>query len=201
MLVPERIVHSRTHPTVEKPESSASPLPRSSLLSMGVVPNTRVKSKTDYIKEFLAFSSLNNFHVLSNTDNAPLKTKFTNLERILSDESDLRKWTRFIVENDRDDDFVPPAEPSSAESIDLKIDDFIDYLVEHRGFSEEDLQFLHDTNYNSDYDTIDEELTEIKATYAAAGMTDIFFRSGAVTVTATAIPTLVCVLALLVPFL
>ncbi|KAM9910761.1 hypothetical protein OXX69_004169 [Metschnikowia pulcherrima] len=173
--VPERIVHSRTNPTTASAEPSAAS--RSPLLLMGVVPDTRVKSKTDYIKEYLAFSSLSHFRILSTTDNAPLKTKFTNLERILSDDTDLREWMRFIVEDDRDEDFVPVEESPDAECIDLKIDDFIDYLVKHRGFCREDLQFLHDSNFDSDYDSIDEELTALKANYLARSSPDAFFRS------------------------
>ncbi|OBA20918.1 hypothetical protein METBIDRAFT_229507 [Metschnikowia bicuspidata var. bicuspidata NRRL YB-4993] len=165
--VPERIVHTRTNPTTAKNDNVGSTASASSLHLMGVVPETRVKLKTDYIKEFLAFLSLNSFRTLAEPEKAPLKTKFTNLERILSDDTDLRTWTRFIVEDDRDEDFTPPMESSGAESIDLHIDDFIDYLVEHRGFSANDLQFLHDNNFDSDYDGIDDVLTTIKSKSAA----------------------------------
>lgn len=179
--VPERLVHSRTNPASVVPENPSTGGSRSSLLLMGVVPDTKVKLKTDYIKEFLAFLSLNNFRALSVSENAPLKTKFTNLERILSDESDLRSWTRFIVEDDRDEDFTPVEETPGAESIDLKIDDFIEYLVQHRAFMAGDLQFLHDSDFDGDYDSIDEVLTEIKQSYLVNGAAEVYSRSNAAT--------------------
>lgn len=119
----------------------------------------RVVLPTAWIKEFLASKSYE-VSVQLTGDNLPLVSKFTNLERTMSNEHDLRSWTRYIVDHDREDPDIE-LEDEEEESVDLKIDEFILYLVENRGFKTEDLRFLHRQDLDYGYEQIEEELSII----------------------------------------
>lgn len=152
--VPSRVVHQPhgTESTSHGDDSPASP---------SGPPELEIKHKlpTAWIKEYLAYKSPEVSAMLVN-DNAPLTSKFTNLERTMSDEDDLRSWTRYIIDHDREDTTLG-TQPESQETIDLRIDEFIAFLVEQRGFRAQDLQFLHRQDLDYGYEQIEEELSKI----------------------------------------
>lgn len=112
-----------------------------------------------WIKEYLEFKS-HDVSVSLVTENRPLRSKFTNLERTMSNDEDLRSWTRYIIDHDRDE--IQASETNIEESsVDLKIDEFISYLIDHKGFKSEDLQFLHRPDLDYGYEQIEAELSRI----------------------------------------
>lgn len=167
--LPHNFVHAKATPIVGK-DVPAPHLDRAT--SLDIVPDLVFSLKVDYVKEFLALKSAS-FHTATDTvKTAPLSSKFTNLERTLSDEGNLRSWTRFIVDHDWEDFEITPDVPSEA-SVDLEIDEFITYLVTHRGFRSSDLQFLHRKDLDYGYDQITEELAKIKERYAEPKNIDV----------------------------
>lgn len=123
------------------------------------LPETKVRLPVAWIKEFLAFKSHDMSEMLSD-DNKPLTSKFRNLERTMSNDCDLRSWTRYIVNHDRDE-LDAKSENDSEQSVDLKIDEFIAFLVHHKGFRAQNLQFLHRQDLDYGYEQIEEELTKV----------------------------------------
>lgn len=112
-----------------------------------------------WIKEYLDFKC-NQAQLSLVEENKPLKSKFTNFERTMSDDEDLRSWTRYIIDHDRDETQTTKA-PIEEEMVDLKIDEFISFLVDYKGFNSEDLQFLHRPDLDYGYEQIETELSRI----------------------------------------
>lgn len=153
--LPSRVVH-QTH----KSESRLT-TDDESPAALGQLPELETKHTlpTAWIKEYLAFKSHEVSAMLVDS-NAPLTSKFTNLERTMSDEDDLRSWTKYIVAHDREE-LIREKEQTSQQTIDLRIDEFIAFLVEERGFKAQDLQFLHRQDLDYGYEQIEEELSRI----------------------------------------
>lgn len=163
--LPQRITHNRA--SVSSVAADVWP----NAMDVELSPESTVHLQTDWIKEFLAFRTLENIQN-AEPSNTPLNSKFTNLERTLLDDSDLRSWTRFIVDHNRDEMEMVP-EPPSAETVDLQVDEFIEYLVEHRGFQMEDLFFLRRVDLDYGYDEIEDELNTIRQREAEPRTIDI----------------------------
>lgn len=155
--LPARVVHSSVKPTtVDDKDMPESPLePPLELPEL----KTKMRLPVAWIKEFLTFKS-HDISISLLGDNQPLKSKFTNFERTMSDETDLRSWTRYIIDHDREELRQTEAQQSQ-DSVDLRIDEFISYLVQQRSFKKEDLQFLHRQDLDYGYEQIEEELTKV----------------------------------------
>ncbi|RKP29344.1 hypothetical protein METBISCDRAFT_28290 [Metschnikowia bicuspidata] len=149
--LPARIIHSA--------QNGLEPFGDDLAEAMSVpVTETKVKLPVPWFKEYMAYKS-HQASVLLMNENKPLSLKFTNLEKTMSNENDLRSWTRYIIDYDRDE--PEEAEDESEKSIDVTIDEFIAYLVEQKGFIKEDLQFLHRPDLDYGYEQVEEELSSI----------------------------------------
>lgn len=119
---------------------------------------------TPWIKEFLAFQS-HTVHAQSIKLAAlqPLRSTIINYGATLADENDLRAWTRHLVDTLREDNKSRPhgkvAEPKEVE---LDVDQFIEYLITHKNFRPEDLNFLRRPELDHGYEEIEDELDKIK---------------------------------------
>lgn len=153
--VPVRVVYSS--PT--DPDSMESLEPISDFIDDLPELEAKVTLPMAWIKEFMAFKS-HDVYISLVGETRPLKSKFTNFERTMSDDEDLRSWTRYIIDHDRDD-INAENTTDEEESVDLKIDEFISYLVEQKGFKSDDLQFLHRPDLDYGYEQIETELSRI----------------------------------------
>lgn len=93
----------------------------------------------------------------------PMRTKITNYGNRLANENDLSEFTRHLVEQLREE-YEPKPKPKIQKQpvIDLDIDQFIAYLIEHKGFTEKQLAFLRRPKLDYGYETIERELTMIR---------------------------------------
>lgn len=121
--------------------------------------STVVVLKIPWIKEFLAFDS--SLQTKLTAQALPLTSKFTNYDDTSYDDSDLRAWTRYVVNNANEDDNNISAAGNVSLYVDLDIDRFIRYLVEHRGFKESDLAFLRRAGLDHGYEQIEDELSKL----------------------------------------
>lgn len=162
--LPGRYVHSKTvgRESLADPLSADLPFEAASLS-----PDTVVVLRPDYIRGFLVFDSFNLVQAAA-VENGPLNSKFTNLDRHLSDETNLKSWTRYLVEH-ADDAPDLPAVPS-VDEVDVDIGRFTDYLVSSRGFLRTDLGFLQAVPLALSYDEIEDELAEIKNRHAKSSL-------------------------------
>ena len=162
--LPARIVHSA--------QDELEPFEDDLAEAMSVpVTEIKVKLPVPWFKEYMAYKS-HQVSLLLMNDNKPLALKFTNFEKTASDENDLRSWTRYIIDYDRDD--ANEAEDDSEKSIDVSIDEFIGYLVEEKGFIKEDLQFLHSTDLDYGYEQVEEEISSIYERQRAAKQIEVW---------------------------
>lgn len=121
-----------------------------------------VDLKTPWIKGYLAFNAL---HTVSAQAVQPptLKSTIVSYEDSQADENDLRAWTRHVVSTHRED--LPKLAKSKSDTprvLELDVNKFIKYLVDHKHFRREDLMFLLRPDLDYGYDQIEDELGKIK---------------------------------------
>lgn len=93
-----------------------------------------------------------------------LNTKITNYGSKLSNNGDLLSFTRHLVEllKQHYAEKLGKEKSSSSAPEDLDIEKFIKYLIEHKGFTEDQLEFLRRPELDHGQDVIEKELTRIK---------------------------------------
>lgn len=130
-------------------------------LSSGIPsPQWRIQLKTPWIKDYLSFNSISALSTQNIDKEKPLKSTIISYEDSQADENDLRSWTRYIVQSDGEDDEFHDTHENNV--VELDVDKFIKYLVEHKNFKAEDLQFLRKPDLDYGYDQIEDELAKIK---------------------------------------
>lgn len=143
--------------------SPAPSLPQS--LSQPIPPVSAAVASSAWIKDYLLFYSKKpEIHSLQ-VEAKPRRTKITNYGSRLSNENDLSSFTRHLVELLREEFEPKKKKPKNVKQppvVDLDIDHFITYLVEHKGFTERQLAFLRRPQLDYGYDTIEKELTLIR---------------------------------------
>lgn len=136
-----------------------------------ILPSVTVKLLL-WIKDFL------NFQLAFKAQAAPpqpskvyLGSRIINYDKAFANEDDMRAWTRHLVNQPRIREPVKP-KPRSSE-VELHIEEFIDYLVKHKGFQASDLQFLKRPELDHGYDAIEEELSKIKRNQSQVSIIEI----------------------------
>lgn len=122
-------------------------------------PQIVVKLQTPWMREYLAFT--HQTPVMAKAQ-GPLRTDIKNYQEALSDTSDLRAWTRYIVDSDSTDHGVRAQGGRQREPFRIDVDQFIRYLVEKKGFKRKDLDFLQDADLDYGSDQIEKELSKIR---------------------------------------
>lgn len=115
-----------------------------------------IQPRTPWIKDFLAFSSHPAINVQKSDKDIPPESTFVSD----GDESDLSSWSRHIVQTDNSDDNAEQGIASN-NVLKLDVDNFIKYLVEHKNFTPEDLDFLRSQDLDYGFDQIEDELDKI----------------------------------------
>lgn len=154
----------------QAPDSKIKLSPAASL-SLGIPdvlpPVSATVASTAWIKDYLQFfSKTPELRALEAPAPSlkPMRTKITNYGSRLSNEHDLSEFTRHLVEQLREE-YEPKPKPKKIQKqpvIDLDIDQFIAYLIEHKGFTEKQLAFLRRPKLDYGYETIEKELTMIR---------------------------------------
>lgn len=131
-----------------------------------MVPVSATVASTAWIKDFLLFYSKDaELLALSvPVEKKPLRTKITNYGSVLANEGDLSSFTRHLVELLREEyaEKKPKNNRAKPAVIELDIEQFISYLIEHKGFTEKQLNFLRRPELDYGYESIERELTQIR---------------------------------------
>ncbi|KAG2732839.1 hypothetical protein G9P44_003829 [Scheffersomyces stipitis] len=143
-------------------------------------PSVTVSSKKSWIKEFLYFTTKARAATVAQKQidrDRLLTTNINNYQDTTSNENDLKRWTKLIVEQGRADssskfqdynykeyglDHKDPNNFTPKNEIELNIEEFISYLVNFQGFQEKDLKFLRQKGLDYGLVEIEKELNKIK---------------------------------------
>lgn len=159
-----RIRYAAAPVAVEESESLSSEIPSAS--SLAVLVTVAAISKPMWIRDFLSFKKSGpEFHALETPkepEHKPVRTRIINYGPMLANEGNLTPFTRHLVELLKEDYVAPEQKAVKRPVIELDIEQFIAYLIEHRGFTENQLNFLRQPELDYGYDTIEKELTQIK---------------------------------------
>lgn len=120
--------------------------------------SVKLTSKRSWVAAFLAFKPPETSHLTPTTHS--LHSTIKNYEDMVSDDSDLSAWTRFVVEEDKDT--VSHKQYGGTQTKVVNVDEFINYLVKYHGFRRNDLAFLRRTDLDYGLDEIERELNKIK---------------------------------------
>lgn len=146
-------------------------------------PQIVVKLQTPWMREYLAFT--HQTPVMAKAQ-GPLRTDIKNYQEALSDTSDLRAWTRYIVESDNTDYGVLAQGSRLREPMHIDVDQFIRYLVEKKGFKRKDLDFLQDADLDYGNDQIEKELSKIRESQRSSQNINIGGERGTIEVSGAA---------------
>ncbi|KAK6457354.1 uncharacterized protein RJT20DRAFT_134636 [Scheffersomyces xylosifermentans] len=167
----EKTPYRKTDSPIEDPfqdvtiASASTKVTDSKSVESSISPSLVVNSKKSWIHDFLNFKRHEDVGKATPSPTAKefslLSTHIQNYQDTASDERDLKRWTKLIVEQDRAErqgklphkfkDYnykqygLNHKDLKSAtvkNEIELDIEEFISYLVNHQGFKESDLQFL-----------------------------------------------------------
>lgn len=156
-----------------------------------------VSLKTLWIKEYLAFNSLPLVSVQTASDPLKvLKSTIVSYENSQADENDLRAWTRYLAETNNEPPEQSQTEPDQ-QVLELDVEKFIEYLVEHKHFRPEELEFLRRANLDYGYDQIEDELEKIKSNRQEPKTISIGGENAGPRTTSKTIPTFVIAMCLL----
>lgn len=118
--------------------------------------------RTPYIEEYLAFNSLPFVSAQAVQPVRKMKSTIISYEDSQADENDLREWTRFMIKTHKHPNSPIESESRKEKVLVLDVDKFISYLVEHKHFPVEELEFLRRADLDYGYDQIEDELAKIK---------------------------------------